>query len=343
MTGYGICYELLAWIKCFLTERSQRVVYRSSKSRSSIVRSGVPQGSVLGPLLFLLYINDLPDVFSGQTHVKMYADDAKIYRVYERHNCISELQSNLDLFFKWSEQWQLSIAFNKCQVLHLGYHNLHPVYTLGDSLLQSCNQVKDLGVIMSSNLDSTAHCAEIASRATARIGVLFRSFSTKDHRVLVLAYTVYIRPILEYASTVWSPHHNKDVDMLESVQAMFTRRLYRRCRLTYTESNLRGEFLALSALVQRRQRADLTMCWKLLHGKLNQSYAELLTLAGDRLSGPSTRSNGYKLAVQRSRLDVRKFFFSCRVARVWNRLPAIVVSSNTVAAFKVRLDELQPP
>ena len=128
-----------------------------------------------------------------------------------------------------------------------------------------------------------------------------------------------------------------------SKATMFTRRLYRRCRLTYTESNLRGEFLALSALVQRRQRADLTMCWKLLHGKLNQSHAELLTLAGDRLSGPSTRSNGYKLAVQRSRLDVRKFFFSCRVARVWNRLPAIVVSSNTVAAFKVRLDELQPP
>ena len=87
--------------------------------------------------------------------------------------------------------------------------------------MASCNQVKDLGVIMSSNLDSTAHCAEIASRATAvRIGVLFRSFRTKDHRVLVLAYTVYIRPILEYASTVWSPH-----DILESVQAMFTRRL----------------------------------------------------------------------------------------------------------------------
>ena len=105
----------------------------------------------------------------------------------------------------------------------------------------------------------------------------------------------------------------------------------------------RYDLSSLSALVQRRQRADLTMCWKLLHGKLNQSHAELLTLAGDRLSGPSTRSNGYKLAVQRSRLDVRKFFFSCRVARVWNRLPAIVVSSNTVAAFKVRLDELQPP
>ena len=303
-------YELHAWIRSFLLGRTQKVTYRSSVSSTSCVRSGVPQGSVLGPLLFLIhvYVNDLPDELSSSSSIKMYADDAKIYHEYKPQSSLNMFSQDLTGFYDWSRKWQLSVAFRKCQVLHLGYHNQCPHYELGGASLQSCNRDVDLGVTVTPSLESSAHCALIASKAISRIGNLFRSFSTVNPRILVRAYTVFIRPILEYACTVWSPHITRDIKLIESVQDLFTRRLFRRCRLSYCESNLRSEFLLLSPLAVRRQRADLVLCWKLLNGMLDCVPSEFIKLNTRR---PGMRTNGFKLEVVHCRLNIRKFFFAC--------------------------------
>jgi len=156
LSAYGVGRSLRDWLQNFLTERSQCVVLNGMTSTSIAVKSGIPQGSVLGPILFVLYINDLPRTCI-RSIVKIFADDTKIYRSVDDEAGRNILQQDLDTLNNWSETWQLKFNKSKCKVIHFGNNNEQFNYTMGDHPLISDNYEKDLGIIIDNDLKFHEH------------------------------------------------------------------------------------------------------------------------------------------------------------------------------------------
>ncbi len=163
---YGIRGKLLKWVEAFLSNRRQQVVVNSSASDEISVTSGVPQGSVLGPLLFLLFINDLPAYMKYAT-VKLFADDCKLYIIFQKQAPEGEfLQLDINALMKWADLNQLKIAFSKCGIIHLGYKNPKRRYYFDNDLIPTLETIRDLGVTISSNLKFSEHIQFIIKSAS---------------------------------------------------------------------------------------------------------------------------------------------------------------------------------
>ena len=167
--GYGIRGNLYSWIEDFLTYRRQRVVMNSAKSEWAIILSGIPQGSVLGPLLFLLYINDLPSVV--QSHIKIFVDDTKLFSAIKDEYESEVLQNDLYLLDEWSRTWQMNFNITKRKVLHLGKKNsqqeIYLMHEHDKTILSSVENVTehpDLGVLMDTSLSFNKHISLIIFR-----------------------------------------------------------------------------------------------------------------------------------------------------------------------------------
>ena len=206
LSHYGIQGTLLEWIKDFLTNRTQQVVINNISSESVKVLSGVPQGSVLGPLLFLLYINDLP--LSILSKVKLYADDTLIYRIINTAEDAILLQKDLDTLTQWAQIWLMKFNASKCVHLTITRKKspLITTYTIDNSIIQQNKSAKYLGVTITDNLSWSEHITNITNKANSIRALLQRNLSHCPLSVKSTCYTTYVRPILEYASTVWSSH-----------------------------------------------------------------------------------------------------------------------------------------
>ena len=305
-------------------------------SRDIDVSSGVPQGGALSPLLFLLYINDLPSFLGNNVSTKMFADDTKIYFIFNKGESTELFKRALDKFCTWSRRWQLSVAFNKCNVLSLGHGNPKSDYYFEDIMLENVDSVTDLGICISQNLKPSQYCRLISSRALARCSVVFRSFKTANISVLLKAYTTFVRPLLEYETSVWSPFLKGDIETVEKVQRTFTRRMFERCKLPPTEYKDRLVRLGLVTLEARRARNDLVNTFKILKGFAEVNVNDFFVLSHNR----HTRGHDMKLYPENSRIDVRRNFFSARVVPWWNKLPDRVVSARSVNSFKHQLDSV---
>ena len=228
LKSYGISGNLLIWISAFLHNRSQTVRIGASISNSCLVTSGIPQGSVLGPTLFIIFVNDISDSFDPVIQSKLFADDIKIYSVINDHSSTASFQSHLDIIHSWSITWQLPIAHSKCTLFQIGSHfNPLPnhIFTLANHILNKCNNVLDLGISFDDNLKFSSHIHGIIQRASQRANLIHRTFLSKNVASLVRSYKVYIRPLLEYNSVIWSPSQIGLINSLESVQRCFTKRL----------------------------------------------------------------------------------------------------------------------
>ena len=205
---------------------------------------------------------------------------------------------------------------------------------MGESELRSVNNVKDLGVTISKHFKFEQHYNNIVKSAGIKMNCIFRYFECKEPKFQKRLFTTFIRPRLEYASEIWSPQYLKDIDMIESVQRQFTRRIpkMRNRNLSYTE---RLSKLDLESLEMRRIKMDLVMIYKMLHGIVDLNFEDFFTLNNDS----RTRNNGYKISFIHHALDIKKHFFTNRPIRIWNSLPNSVVSSRTVASFKLNLSK----
>ena len=193
--------------------------------------------------------------------------------------------------------------------------------------------MKDLGVTVDSNLNFSSHIAQIASKAFQRSNLFFRVFKCRDRDFLVAVFKIYIRPLVEYCSTVWNPYLKKDIKLLERVQKRYTKRIPGLAELSYTE---RLNILGLESLEIRRLRDDLSMCYKIMNGLVNIPVDDFFSLPPPGQT--STRAkNSKKLFCNFSRLDCRKYFFGNSVVPVWNSLPESVVSAPSVESFRTRL------
>ena len=180
-----------------MSNRWQRVKINNSFSSWQRVVSGVPQGSVLGPLLFLIYINDLPNIVLYAC-ARLYADDSKLSKVYSKSvNFSHQLQQDLFIFEEWAAMWQLKVNVNKCSVMKFGRNRPDVSYSLNNSLLPIVDNVRDLGVIISNNLTFSTHISTIVSKASSKIGLMYRAFSSRDI-FMVSFFKTHVRPILEY-------------------------------------------------------------------------------------------------------------------------------------------------
>lgn len=330
LSAHGIGGLVHAWVTAFLSGRTQSVCVDGAVSSSCAVTSGVPQGSVIGPLLFLLYINDLEDGMGS--HVWKFADDTSLLHPLRTPFAVDahRLQCDLDTASSWAERWGMEFGIAKCAVLHFGYGNPGHIYTLCGQALQAPGEERYLGLILSDSLKPSAHCQRVAAAAHLKLNLLFRCFGLLHIRPFLLIYRGLIRPGLEYASEAWSPSQQGDIDVVERVQRRATRMVVGMLGLSY-EDRLRS--LSLQTLQTRRRRADLILTFKLLHNLVDYDYRNLLTLSATT----NLRGHSLKLEKIRGRLNLRIHSFPFRIVSPWNGLPESVVSAPSITAFKNRL------
>ena len=332
LKGHGIDGKVFNWIESWLTNRRQRVCIQGKFSTWSPVTSGVPQGSVLGPVLFLIFINDL-DKGLGSCVLK-FADDTKIFRgISDAQDC-DMLQKDLVSLQRWSEDWQMQFNAEKCKVMHIGKHNPRFKYTMANTQLETVDEEKDLGVLISEDLKPSAHCIHSYSKANRMLGLINRTISIKQPSVLLRLYKSLVRPHLEYCSPAWSPKYVKDKELLERVQHRFTRFFTELRKLEYTERLRR---LGLWTLEERRNRADLIEVFKIVNGLSTLPISTFFEFRADT----RTRGHSLKLVKKRSTKDLRLHFFSERVVNRWNQLPACVLEATSVNSFKTRLQNVR--
>lgn len=337
LRSYGVSEMILRWIDAFLSNRFQYVCIDSCVSGLCSVISGVPQGSVLGPVLFIVYVNDISDCIVPNVTVKLFADDTKLYTVISKNidNC-AQLQLCLDSIASWAEHWQLKLSPKKCAVMHITPKRANAAaaaeYTIGCVTLPVVDQFTDLGVSYDNHLCFSSHIDKIVSKASSRARLILKCFCSRDSVLLTRAYCTYVRPLLEFSSVIWSPHTKKDIDRIESVQRKFTKAVYNLRGCTYEERMLN---LGLDSLLCRRIKADLILCYKMLHGLVYIDPACSVV--------PSqyvyTRGHSAKLVKFCVATDKDKYFFTHRVVNVWNALPDFIVSSSSLDSFKRKLHE----
>ena len=206
LENHGIKGKVLKWITSWLSDRKQRVSIGGRCSGWQWVLSGVPQGSVLGSLLFLVFINDIDEGLVSD--ILKFADNTKIFQaVSSERDCLS-LQRDLTSLAEWSKRWQMEFNTSKCTVLHIGSGNRQFPYELNGQVLSSTKGEKDLGVIIADNLKSSSNCQAAYSKANRVLGMLKRTITYKSPDILLLLYKTLVRPLVEYCTPAWSPHYN---------------------------------------------------------------------------------------------------------------------------------------
>nr|VZI51749.1 unnamed protein product [Spirometra erinaceieuropaei] len=330
----GLRGNLLRWIQSFLIDRSQIVHVGDRQSAEVAVESGVPQGSVLGPTLFIIYVNDC--VSELNCDVAMFADDVKLWSVIRTEFDEERLQADLTRLEKWSQDWLLPFNVTKCNVLRVGRTRSlnRRVYHLNGVPLQEVDAQKDLGVWVTASLKPSLHCSKVAKSAMSVLYLVKRAFSTFDEDCFVKVFRTFVQPQLEFAIQAWKPWTSKDLNILEKVQRRATKLVGGQGSLPY-ETRLSN--LGLFPLSYRQLRGDLIQTYRILRGQdcclVPADFFELATTT-------NLRGHPLKLRVTGAKLDTRKFFFSNRVIEAWNALPAGVVMSTSVEAFKRNLDQI---
>jgi len=330
---YGIRDNLYVWIEQFLTGRLQSVKVDDQLSRETAVVSGVPQGSVLGPVLFLLYINDLPTyiksaaVFSTQI-IKLFADDIKMYASINSLHDAHILQSVLDCINNWCNIWQLKINVQKSNVFHLGTHNSKYNYSLNGSYITCSPVVTDLGFLVDEKLKFDGHVAQIVSKARSRCAIYLKNFVTREPLLMKTFFKLYVRPILEYGSVIWSPGTHEGINLVEGVQRYFTNKI-RICKsLPYAR---RLEILEMESLHFRRELNDLMFLFKILVGLVNINLDTHLIY---KEPGP-TRGHSLKLVKPLFQKDNTKNSFLFRIVECWNSLPLEALEARSINSFRL--------
>ena len=222
---FGIRGRTLEWIKSFLHGRTQQVVLDGKTSSASPVCSGVPQGTVLGPLLFLIYmyINDLPS--KVRSIARVFADDCLLYRTITSEENATALQEDLDQLQQWERDWQMKFNPNKCEVIRITNKRkvINSSYKIHNQTLQQTSKARYLGVTIDSSLSWNPHVAAVTKKANNTVSFLQRNLSTCPKDVKATCYKTLVHPQLEYGSFVWDPPTKSNINKLEAVQRLTAR------------------------------------------------------------------------------------------------------------------------
>ncbi len=331
LEALGVTGHLLRWIKNWLRDRVQRVVLNGEASSWEAVLSGMPQGSILGPVLFVVHINDVDQVLKMIDILGKFADDTKLGQTVGTAEQVQLLQRALDELIKWADLWGMEFNVKKCKVMHLGHNNPENKYLMKGQVLEITKEERDIGVMIRDDLKPAAQCAKAAKTGAAVLSQLARAFHYRDRHIFVRLYKQYVLPHWEFSSVAWSPWTVADRDILEKVQIRAVKMVTGLEGQTYEE---RLAELGMFSLAERRHQADMIQVFKIVHGYDHVDSAHWFKhVSGDIHSTRATRDS-LNLAQSRSRLDLRRNFFSQRVVEHWNRVPPLIKRAKNIASFK---------
>ena len=329
----GIRGDIVSWIKGFLSDRTMRVRVANAYSIPVPVTSGVPQGSVLGPLLFLIYVNYT--IANVNCYYKIFADDTKLYFAFKRENLsssVNALQANIDSLVNSGEAWGLKMNADKCVVIRfcsdrsgIEFTGESP-YKVKNTFLKFVASHSDLGVTVDRSLKFHSHITRIVASINGLTSNLLGCTLSRDPKFLMNIYTSHIRPKLEYASSLWNVEYLGDLRLLERIQRRWTRAVSGMADVPYGE---RLKMLDLFSFKGRLLRTDLILVWKIINRKCAIECDKMLSFVSS-----ARRVHKYKLFVPRTRLEVRRRFFSVRVISSWNSLSDDTVEADNINKFK---------
>ena len=334
----GISGDLGVWLHAFLTNRVQTVAVDGALSTPRRVISGVPQGTVVGPLLFLIHILDINENVC-YSNLSSFADDTRIMREVSSDEDIQLLQADLQSLYTWADQ--NNMTYNNTKFEHMSYradtNETVPVYMANDgSPIETVNHVSDLGVLVDSNGNFTAHIHNVVKRARSQVGMILRTFKTREILPMLTLYKSLVVPLLEYCCQLWDPWRMGEKQLLEAVQRSFTSKISAVKHLDYWE---RLEALDLYSLERRRERYAIIYVYKSLTGKAINNL---------NISWKDNPRRGRSCELQRphSRASTRvktlkENSFSIRGPKLFNTLPRNIRDSEELSLeqFKSKLDK----
>jgi len=330
---YGISGKTNRWIESFLSSRTQTVVLDGARSYEGEVASGVPQGSVLGPCLFLYYINDLPDGLTSTA--RLFADDTIIYITISSAIDTAILQADLDRLGAWEVKWMMEFHPAKCQVLPVT-RKRNPIkhrYTLHGTPLEHVTSAKYLGVTFTSDLRWNTHINNIKSKANRSLAFLRRNLQVQNEQLKTTAYNTLVRPQLEYASSVWDPHTTDNIKKLEMVQRTAARFVKNKWRKKSSVGDMISN-LGWQSLKERREQQRLGIMYKIHNGLVAVNTHHQYMTPSIRTTRVS-HTAAYQLPHSANIYHQNSYF--PRTISTWNSLPVMVVLAPSVDAFKSRL------
>jgi hypothetical protein len=350
---YGVRGQLHKWIASFLTQRTMKVVLEGQSSEEAAVESGVPQGTVLGPLLFLCHINDLPE--SVNSTVRLFADDCLLYRAIHSMQDHIALQEDLKKLEGWAKEWGMRFNARKCYTMQTKTNSSF-LYQLDGHILQQVPENPYLGVQIAANLKWSAHTNYVGKKANSILGFLRRNLGNCPKECRRLAYITLVRSVLDYGAIVWSPYLEKDITKLERVQKQAARFITKdySSRETGCVTNMLKE-LGLHSLQERRRQQRLSMLYKISEGLIpglprdqfltpmekGKRKIKLKTFDGHQATNliakhTSNNSKGYKVPFASTEQYNASFFV--QTVFEWNQLPESVVQAGSTAAFSAAVN-----
>ena len=338
LNSIGICGRALDWIDDFLCSRFQRVKIGESLSRALPVTSGVIQGSVLGPTLFNIFVNDV-DKCLNYCNIIKYADDIRIYlssskSTSDMTSLRRNMQTDIDNLSSWASQSGMSFNVGKCFSVTFGRSSKDQAdwcYDIAGTSLPHKSVFKDLGVIVTSPLSFNSYMDDIVAKAFRRLGLICKLFHSKSPKSIVRLYKSFVRPILEYASIIWNPYTKTYIDKIERVQKRLCRIVPDIRHFSYRDQL---KILGLLSLEARRIRYQMISLYKLHNGDTDLSLEDYFILKNDKRTRSHSRSIRAKFAKNNYRLN----FFTVSAISKWNQLTDRDVCAPNVNSFKIILD-----
>ena len=325
---YGINKGIILWMRDFLLGRTQRVLIDNKYSSFSPVTSGVPQGSVLGPLLFLIYINDLPSVVSKDTHVKLFADDSVVYRSINSKSDCEILQKDLNNLQQWERENLMHFHPDKCQLITITNkkRTINFDYTIHNQIIEKTNQAKYLGIHLSNNLSFNYHIDSVCKKAHHTLSFLQRNFGSCHKDLKIKLYKSHVRPLLEYCSSVWDPFTQRNIKKIEAVQRRGARFVHSSFSYLTPVTPLLQD-LKWHPLRERRAQAKLMLLFKAQKNLVD------IPLNHHQVSQGHDTRNSTNYFVPFCRTNIFKNSFHNNSIQLWNSLPLPTRLLTSVDSF----------
>ena len=301
--------------------------------------SGLPQGSVLGPALFLIYINDLPDCVTS--NARLFADDTVIYRTIKSSSDSEALQADLDQLVEWEKRWDMELHPSKCQVMHVHKKraSLTHTYSMHGTELSCTDHVKYLGVTLSHDMKWTRHVNQVCSKGNRALGFIRRNVKIRSPRIKEQLYKTLVRPHTEYASTVWAPYETRLTKQIEMVQRRAARWTLNRHHNTSSVDRMLTD-LQWRTLEQRRIDSRLLLVYKIVHGHVQIPQGSYLQPAPQT---PVRRTHNHTFTHYSTRTNYLRFSYFPHIIPIWNNLPNHLVNCPSINSFKAHVSRLEHP